>query len=137
MKGLTRGLSVLVGLLLVFGRVPATKNRAELPMKLYHGYTIVAQGSIGSLKKLNFLIDTGAVPSVVAQRIARKLALRGTVDKVTVFSQTLQTQRVVLPSANWVQSGRNPFLSWSRTCRTSKTGLASGLTPRSGSTCWV
>ena len=39
--------------------------RNEVPFKLYRGYVIVVRGSIGNLKNLNFLIDTGAVPSVL------------------------------------------------------------------------
>src|SRR4051794_30344685 len=48
-----------------------------IALKLYRGYTIVARGSIGNLKNLNFLIDTGAVPSILDRRIAKKLRLTG------------------------------------------------------------
>ena len=55
----------------------AADSPNEVPFKLYRGYVIVVRGSIGGLKNLNFLVDTGAVPSVVDARIARKLHLRG------------------------------------------------------------
>jgi len=32
----------------------------EVSLKLYRGYAIVVRGSVGNLKNLNFLIDTGA-----------------------------------------------------------------------------
>ena len=37
---------------------------------LYRGYFIVAHGSIGPLKNLNFFLDTGTTPAVVDSRVA-------------------------------------------------------------------
>ena len=69
----------------------------KVPFKLYRGYVIVVRGSIGGLKNLNFLVDTGAVPSVVDARIARKLHLRGQAGRVDVPTKTLATERVIAP----------------------------------------
>ena len=77
----------------------STDGAAEVRFELYRGYTIVAKGSIGELQKLNFIIDTGAVPSVVDARIARKLGLEGAADSVSVFSgKDVQVEQVVVPS---------------------------------------
>src|SRR5215469_17324977 len=73
----------------------AANNPSEVPFKLYRGYAIVVRGSVGNLKNLNFLIDTGAVPSVLDERIAQKLHLIGTTEKLSVFTQQVQTQRAV------------------------------------------
>jgi len=70
----------------------------DLTLKLYRGYTIVVRGSIGGLGKLKFLIDTGAVPSVVDRRIAHKLRLVGAKEQVYVYNQNLETQGAVVPS---------------------------------------
>lgn len=83
--------------LLVSAALMAKDKPGQVPFKLYHGYTIVAQGSIGDLRKLNLLIDTGAVPSVIDERVARKLRLTGKAESLSVFSQSLQARRVVLP----------------------------------------
>src|ERR1700730_16198969 len=72
--------------------------RATLPVKLYGGYTVVVQGSIADITNLNFLIDTGALPTVVDARIARKLSLSGNRQPLTVFSRQVGTERVVLPN---------------------------------------
>src|SRR5215469_1177095 len=70
----------------------------EVCFELYRGYTIVAKGSMGRLQKLNFIIDTGAVPSVVDARVARRLGLKGTFDTVSVFSKDVRTEEVVVPT---------------------------------------
>lgn len=75
----------------------AMDSSNEVSFKLYRGYVIVAHGSIGGLKNLNFLVDTGAVPSVVDLRIARKLHLRGQKGRVEVPTKTLPTETVVVP----------------------------------------
>ena len=80
--------------------VLAADSTNAIPFKLYRGYAIVARGSVGNLKNLNFLIDTGAVPSVLDRRVAQKLDLTGTVEKLSVFTQKLATERVIAPDVN-------------------------------------
>ena len=72
----------------------------EVCFELYLGYTIVAKGSMGRLQKLNFIIDTGAVPSVVDARVAPRLGLKGTFDTVSVFSKDVRTEEVVVPTVD-------------------------------------
>ena len=91
------GLLAIAGVMLVPEVLSAAESRTEIPFKLYRDYTIIVQGSIGGLKKCNLLIDTGAVPSVLDRRVARKLRLAGTPEEVSVFTQSTQAQRVVLP----------------------------------------
>ena len=96
MKGLKYGLLILASLL-ISQTLLAADGLVEVPFKLYRGYVIVVRGSIAGLDKLNFLIDTGAVPSVVDRRIAQKLKLSGNGQSLSVFSQSVQAQGVVLP----------------------------------------
>jgi predicted aspartyl protease len=94
----------LAGVVLAAGVAPrvalAADSTNNIAFKLYRGYAIVARGSIGNLKNLNFLIDTGAVPSVLDQRVAQKLHLTGTVERLSVFTQKVETQRVITPDVN-------------------------------------
>jgi predicted aspartyl protease len=96
MKGPKHG-SLILASLLISQTLLAADGPVEVPFKLYRGYAIVARGSIAGLEKLNFLIDTGAVPSVVDRQIAHKLKLSGSVESLSVFSQNVQARRVVLP----------------------------------------
>jgi hypothetical protein len=92
----TSGWLAVAGVLLP-GALPAASRHTDIRFALYGGYTIVAQGGVGRLKNLNFIIDTGAVPSVVDQRVARKLGLAGRAEQLSVFNRNLEAQRVVLP----------------------------------------
>jgi len=77
-------------------RLASAKDHAsEVRFKLYRGYAIVARGSIGNLRNLNFLIDTGAVPSVLDRRTADALHLTGTKETLSVFTQELAAELVI------------------------------------------
>ena len=53
----------------------STSKAGEVHFELYRDYLIVAQGSVGPLRGLTFLVDTGATPTVLDTRVARKLGL--------------------------------------------------------------
>jgi len=72
----------------------------KLPIRLYRGYLLIAEGAIGNLQKLNFLVDTGACPSVVDQKIAHDLRLAEQPGRVNLWNKSVQTRQVVIPSLN-------------------------------------
>ena len=47
----------------------------KMPIRLYWGYLVIVEGSIGNVQKLHFLVDSGAYPSVIDQKIAHDLGL--------------------------------------------------------------
>lgn len=79
---------------------PLAANETTLPFVLREGFSIIVRGSIGGIKGLNFIIDTGTVPSVVDSRLSRRLGLAGQADQITVFARTVPAQRVVLPDVD-------------------------------------
>lgn len=98
MRNSTASMAGCVSLLLVAFASGADPPPAEIPFELCPDYTILAECEIGPLKGLRCLIDTGAMPSVVDQRVARRLHLSGEAQSMTVFSRKVMGQRVVLPS---------------------------------------
>jgi hypothetical protein len=68
---------------------------------LYWGYLIVAHGSSGPLRGLTFVVDTGASPTVLDPRIARKLHLEGQSTETRVLGGSVQAQTAMLPSLSF------------------------------------
>lgn len=48
-------------------------NGPELPINVVTGFGVIVRGDIGTAHNLNLLVDTGAVPSVLNEHVARKL----------------------------------------------------------------
>jgi len=67
----------------------------ELTFQLYRGYVIVVRGSIDGIKNLNFIVDTGAAPSVLDKRLADKLHLLVGPARLSVFNKWVESRRVV------------------------------------------
>jgi hypothetical protein len=79
---------------------PASHVSVRLPVRLYWGYLVIVEGSIGNVPKLSFLVDTGAYPTVVDQKIAMRLGLAGQPGRVNLSNKSVQTRHVVLPSVS-------------------------------------
>lgn len=67
----------------------------RLPFKLHRGFAVIVRGSIGTAKNLNFLIDTGASPSVVDRRVARKLRLAVSSGQLSTFTQRVPVDQAI------------------------------------------
>jgi predicted aspartyl protease len=86
--------------LLVSGEIAelsAAEQSRAIPFKLYGGFAIVIRGAIADQEKLNLLVDTGAVPSAIHQRLARKLNLNGPKEKHSVITNIHFVERVTIP----------------------------------------
>src|ERR1700746_2439451 len=79
---------------------PASHASMKLPVRLYGGYLVIAEGAIGNVHKLNFLVDTGACPSVVDQKIAHDLKLAEQPERLNLWNKSVRAWQVVLPSLN-------------------------------------
>jgi predicted aspartyl protease len=69
----------------------------EMGIRLRRDYLIVAPGSIGRVEKLNFLIDTGTVPTLVSRRLMQKLGLSGPEVEIGIWGARTKVALVTLP----------------------------------------
>ena len=79
---------------------PADHVSSETTCSLVQGIPGHCGWNIGNIHKLNFLVDTGAYPSVVDQKIAHELKLAEQPEKVNLWNKSAQVRQVVIPSLN-------------------------------------
>jgi hypothetical protein len=103
----------------------------RVPIRLYWGYVVIVEGSIGNLHKLSFQVDTGAYSSVLDQKIAQRLGLQEQAGRVEPIEKKCG------------DAARSPaFLtSWPSSCRVSSCSgprpltLSEGPRPQGGRDC--
>jgi hypothetical protein len=87
-------LLAMFSLLFAAARAEASANGKvqepnELTMQLSDGYLAVVEGSIGDLRGLKFLLDTGATNSAISPKIAERLGLARRPGKLVSFDKTV------------------------------------------------
>ncbi len=84
----------------------------ELPFKLVQGFGIMVRGQIGSTKDMNFLLDTGAAPSVLGQTAAAQMGIRGARGPMTVLNKESQAEDVTVDEVQlgWIRTARLPMV---------------------------
>ena len=90
--------SVAVILLSAVAMLEASDDASEVAFKLSRTYLIVVSGAIGEFDRLNFVIDTGAVPSAINARLAKKLRLAGEVTSYSLLNRDVPVRHVTVPS---------------------------------------
>lgn len=80
---------------------PVMDDTAKVTVRfdLYHDYLIVAHGSAGPLKGLNFFVDTGTSIPILDSRIARKLHLQIEASaSIVILGGRERGEEAILPS---------------------------------------
>jgi hypothetical protein len=77
---------------------PVAPASQVIPAKVYGGYLVVVQGSIGPLEKRNLVIDTGAYPSIIDREVAKKLHLTARSSMLRVVDHNINSQEAFLPA---------------------------------------
>ena len=72
-------------------------QRNENPFGLYNGNLIVVKATVGTFKKVNFILDTGTSPTAINQTMAARLNLPGKAALLQTLNGTIQVQNVTLP----------------------------------------
>ena len=79
-------------------RADQAMPKASVSFHLYHDYLIVAQGSAGPLKDLNFLVDTGARPSVLDRRLSQRLGLDELPGSIVFINGRVPAGQAIVPN---------------------------------------
>jgi predicted aspartyl protease len=79
-------------------RASQEASKGTVSFRLYNDYLIVAHGSAGALKGLNFLVDTGSSPSVLDRRLARRLALDELPASTVFVSGRVPAGQAIVPN---------------------------------------
>jgi predicted aspartyl protease len=80
-----------------------------LRFDLYRDYLIVARGSVGPENDLNFLLDTGANPTVLDRRVAQKLHLQERPSVLAGINGRVQAGLATVPSLQFGPIRRDNF----------------------------
>jgi predicted aspartyl protease len=69
----------------------------EIPFGLYNGNLIIVKATVGSVKNVNLILDTGTSPTAINQVMADRLNVRGKAALLQTLNGTIQVQSVTLP----------------------------------------
>jgi hypothetical protein len=109
MGTVSRVLAIGVSLLATLSAV-GESNQGEVPFELRNGFLIVVKGSIGDLRNLSFVVDTGSRRSVIDEGIARKLHLQssGSVEQLAPGG-IVEMRRAAIAGLSW---GGKTLATW-------------------------
>src|SRR5215472_1909246 len=87
---------VLLLILLFLPLARGTQSPNEIPFTLVRNFAIVVQGGIGPLSNLNFVLDTGAAPSILGERIASRIGAGGSRGMFALLDKEMEAQYVTI-----------------------------------------
>jgi predicted aspartyl protease len=73
------------------------RQKTEIPFGLYNGNLIIVKATVGSVKNVNLILDTGTSPTVINQGIADRLNVQGKGALLQTLTGTIHVQSVTLP----------------------------------------
>jgi predicted aspartyl protease len=71
--------------------------QTEVSFELYNENLIIVKATIGTVKNMNMILDTGTSPSAVSKEMADRLKLQGNTESLQTLNGTVQAQSVILP----------------------------------------
>jgi predicted aspartyl protease len=74
-----------------------TAAEAEVPFRLYNGNLIVVKATIGSIKNVNMILDTGTNRSIISKELASRLKMSEGSEPIETLNGTLQVKSLILP----------------------------------------
>src|SRR5437899_3454775 len=85
-------------------RLPAARDigstkrqKTEIPFGLYNGNLIIVKATVGTVKNVNLILDTGTSPSAISKEMADRLKVRGETETLQTLNGQMQAQSIILP----------------------------------------
>lgn len=88
----------LLGQLKISSAYASDRGQLSVDFELYRDYLIVLHPTVGTLRGLNFMLDTGATSTVLDTRLAAKLHLDSVTTQIAVLQGTVQGWSATAPS---------------------------------------
>ena len=70
---------------------------AVIPFRLYNGNLIVVKATIGTIRNVNMILDTGTNPSIISKELASQLKISGRSESLETLNGTSQVKSLILP----------------------------------------
>lgn len=70
------------------------QESADVSFQLLDGWAIVTEATLGGVSHQKVLIDTGAVPSAINVRLAKRLGLSGSSQRISALNRPVDAERV-------------------------------------------
>jgi predicted aspartyl protease len=71
--------------------------KGEVSFQLYNDNLIIVKATIGTVKNVNMILDTGTSPTAINQGMADRLNVRGKAGLLQTLNGTIQAQSIMLP----------------------------------------
>jgi predicted aspartyl protease len=71
--------------------------KTEVPFELYNDNLIIVRATIGGIKNVNMILDTGTSPSAISKKMADRLKVRGKTETLQTLTGPIQAQSIILP----------------------------------------
>jgi predicted aspartyl protease len=68
-----------------------------IPFRLYNGNLIVVKATIGTIRNVNMILDTGTNRSIISKELASRLKMSEGSEPIETLNGTLQVKSLVLP----------------------------------------
>jgi len=72
-------------------------SRVEIPFALYNGNLVIVKATIGSVRNVNMILDTGTSPSAISEEVADRLKLPEKEETLMTLKGNIPARSVVLP----------------------------------------
>ena len=71
--------------------------KGEVSFQLYNDNLIIVKATIGTVKNVNMILDTGTSPSAISKEMGDRLKLEGVREPLQTLNGTIQALSVILP----------------------------------------